>query len=132
MYQLSASLRLRPIRVGFLVDPADLASLVQIMRMSSCICGGIYNPIIPVCKAVPEIWTRALPELPPNSIRLAKRYIELFEPDVYVQAGPDLLGLDVQSMSKVPNRYCSDPYRIDFIGCATSAKSVLSTQKNFS
>jgi hypothetical protein len=96
MYQLSATLRLRPIRVGFLVDPTDMASLVQIMRISSCIWGGIYNPIIPVCKVLPEIWTRALPDLAPNSVQLAKGYIEFFEPDVYVQASPDLsVGLGI-------------------------------------
>jgi hypothetical protein len=90
MTQLSAVLRLRPIRIGFLVDPADLGSLRQIMRVCSCLWGGLYNPIIPVSKTLPEIWTRPLPALAPTSIQLAKGYIEFFEPDVYVQATPGL------------------------------------------
>ena len=86
MTQLSATLRLRPVRIGFLVDPSDMASLRQVMRISTCLWGGIYNPIIPVCKTVPDIWTHILPEIAPSAVQLAKGYIEFFEPDVYVQA----------------------------------------------
>jgi hypothetical protein len=89
MPHLSATLRLRPVRIGFLVDPTDLYSLKQVMRVCNCLWGGLYNPIIPVCSAVPEIW-KFIPALAPTAVQLASGYINFFEPDVYVQAVPEL------------------------------------------
>jgi hypothetical protein len=48
MSDLSAEIQLRPTRIGFLVHPADLASVRRIMRACTCLWGGVYNPIIPV------------------------------------------------------------------------------------
>jgi hypothetical protein len=89
MPNLSATLRLRPVRMGFLVDPTDLASLRQVMELCTCLWGGIYNPIIPVCSAVPDIW-KFIPALAPSAVQLAGGYINFFEPDVYVQAVPEI------------------------------------------
>ena len=96
MTKLSANLRLRPIRIGFLVDPSDLSSLREVMRLSCCLWGGIYNPIIPVCASLPDAWTRPIPEIAPSSVRLTKGYIDFFEPDIYVEAKPGISqGLDI-------------------------------------
>jgi hypothetical protein len=56
MTTLSASVRLRPTRIGFLVRPDDFAALRQVMQVCTCLWGGVYNPIIPVCAALPEAW----------------------------------------------------------------------------
>ena len=44
--RFKGSVTLRPVRVGLLVDPLDLASIRRFMRLSTCVWGGRYNPII--------------------------------------------------------------------------------------
>lgn len=89
MTTLSASLRLRPTRIGFLVDPLDRNSLQKIFRVCTCLWGGAYNPIIPVCDTLPDDWrNRPLPG--PTPIELTKGYLGFFEPDVFVEAVPGL------------------------------------------
>ena len=48
MTDLSAVVRLRPARIALLVRPNDTRSVRRFMRISACMWGGIYNPIIPV------------------------------------------------------------------------------------
>lgn len=85
MTSLSAHVRLRPTRIGFLVDPTDLTAVRQIMNVCSCLWGGVYNPIIPVCKEIPLEWDNA-PLRNPSIESLAKGYIKFFEPDVFIEA----------------------------------------------
>ena len=85
MTTLSASLRLRPTRIGFLVSPTDMEAIRRFMQLSTCLWGGFYNPIIPVSSTIPDVWKA--PHLPdPNGLRLAKGYLDFFEPDVFVEA----------------------------------------------
>src|ERR1700722_19538667 len=82
---LSGSLRLRPTRIGFLVDPTDLESVRRVFQVCTCLWGGSFNPIVPVCSVVPEAW--ANPLFPtPNPSEFAKGYLDFFEPDVFVEA----------------------------------------------
>jgi hypothetical protein len=96
MTTLSASLRLRPTRIGFLVDPNDTDSLRRIFQVCTCSWGGVFNPIIPVCSIIPDVWTD--PPFPAISpVELAKGYLDFFEPDVFVEARPGIaeqIGLD--------------------------------------
>jgi hypothetical protein len=78
---ISASLRLRPTRIGFLVRPDDMAAVRQVMQLCTCLWGGIYNPIIPVCASLPEAWR----ERNITGSKLALGYIRFFEPDVFVE-----------------------------------------------
>lgn len=89
MTVLSATLRLRPTRIGFLVNPTDMPSVRQIMQVCTCMWGGVYNPIIPVCASTPEPW-KSPPFLDPTCTALANGYIDFFEPDIYVEAEPGL------------------------------------------
>lgn len=85
MSEISADVLLRPTRVGFLVQPTDLAAVLRIMRICSCLWGGVYNPIIPVFKRAPKEWE---PEIYRQfkGVEVAKGYVKFFEPDVYVEA----------------------------------------------
>ena len=83
---LHASLTLRPTRIAFLVRPRDLTSLRRIMRLCTCLWGGAYNPIIPVCRSLPREWKSAGITGP----QLTAGYLQFFEPDVYAEAKPGL------------------------------------------
>ena len=60
------------------------------MRICTCLWGGAYNPIIPVFRRRPKEWhperSNAL-----TSAETTSRYVEYFEPDVFVEARPNLL-----------------------------------------
>jgi len=90
MTEISATIRLRPTRIGFLVRPTDLPSVRKIMRYCSCVWGGAYNPIIPVYRTPPTEWKGEVYERA-NGFAVTQGYIEFFEPDVYVEAEHGLL-----------------------------------------
>jgi hypothetical protein len=81
---VSASVRLRPTRIGFLVRPDDMPAVRQVMQVCTCLWGGIYNPIIPVCGVLPEAWRDPLQQEVTGS-QLGRGYIRFFEPDVFVE-----------------------------------------------
>src|SRR5580692_8932217 len=56
MVEINANIRLRPIRIGFLVRPNDLASVQEVMRYCAAVWGGVYNPFIPVFSKPPKSW----------------------------------------------------------------------------
>jgi hypothetical protein len=90
MNDIYASIRLRPIRIGFLVKPTDMASVRKIMRACTCLWGGIYNPIIPVFHTSPKEWRQKKYDRI-KGLAVTKRYIEFFEPDVFVESESGLL-----------------------------------------
>ena len=90
MNDISANIRLRPTRIGFLVKPTDMASVRKIMRACTCLWGGIYNPIIPVFQTSPKEW-RPHKYDQIKGLAVTKRYIEFFEPDVFVESQSGLL-----------------------------------------
>ena len=85
MVELSASVRLRPTRIGFLVRPDDMRSVKRIMRVSACLWGGEFNPIIPVFRRAPREWQPKRFERV-RGLDIGKGYIRFFEPDVFVEA----------------------------------------------
>lgn len=90
MHDISARVRLRPIRIALLVSPADLTAIRKFMRICTCLWGGAYNPIIPVFRRRPKEWR---PEQPDDftSAEIVRGYVEFFEPDVYVESAPNFL-----------------------------------------
>ena len=86
MITLSATLVLRPTRIGFLVEPHDAASLRRIFQTCASLWGGAFNPIIPVCSALPDAWKDRHPVLDPSPKDLANGYVDFFEPDMFVEA----------------------------------------------
>ena len=85
MAELSASVRLRPTRIGFLVRPNDMRSVKRIMRVSACLWGGEFNPIIPVFRRAPREWQPEQFERI-RGLDIGKGYVRFFEPDVFVEA----------------------------------------------
>ena len=90
MSDLYATIRLRPTRIALLVRPSDLPSIRKFMRICACLWGGAYNPIIPVFRSRPREWRPDIPDLSTGA-QIARRYVEFFEPDVFVEAEPKLL-----------------------------------------
>ena len=90
MTDLSATIRLRPTRIALLVRPSDSASIRAFMQVCTCLWGGIYNPIIPVFRERPAEWSEDIPDFLTGA-EIARGYVEFFEPDVFVEAKPNLL-----------------------------------------
>lgn len=90
MEEIFADIRLRPIRIGFLVKPYDKKSIRQIMRINTSLWGGLHNPIIPIFRSAPKEWKGDKHEYL-TGYEIAKGYIRFFEPDVYVEAEEGLL-----------------------------------------
>jgi hypothetical protein len=82
--RFSASIRTRPIRIGFIVNPRDFASVRRCLRLNTCLWGGLYNPIIPTFDRAPSRW-RML-HFRPNGLDIGHGYMRFFEPEVVVEA----------------------------------------------
>lgn len=83
MGRISATIRLRPIRMGLVAPEGDMNTLRELLSMCAGLWGGMYNPIIPVHAGQR---TGRMRKSPPkdNKIR-ARRYIRHFEPDILVE-----------------------------------------------
>lgn len=79
----SINIKLRPVRLAFLVDLYDKISLLEAIKINTFLWGGVYNPIIPVFKHVPNIWEdRHLKHS--NSQDILNGYLDAFDPDFIV------------------------------------------------
>ena len=76
---------LRPLRMGFVVDPRDRLALAKVFELSTCLWGGVFNPIIPAVQRVPRAWRNPVGRTP-SAEEIRRGYIEAFEPDVLVVA----------------------------------------------
>ncbi len=83
----TVTIRARPLRIGFLVDPFDRQGVLRVIELSSFLWGGIYNPIIPVYKRIPAKWESggARRLLTPSDI--IDGYLDGFDPDFVVPVG---------------------------------------------
>jgi hypothetical protein len=85
----TVSVKLRPIRIAFLVDPKDKKAVLEAIEINSFLWGGIFNPIIPVMKRIPATWKKADEFITfKNTARtIASGYIDAYDPDYFVQLG---------------------------------------------
>jgi len=90
----SANIRLRPIKLGFLIDPREKSEVVRAVQLNSFLWGGAYNPIIPVYKAKPRNWERH-PDKKLIARKITEGYIEAFDPDFLISLGK-IQGKDAQ------------------------------------
>lgn len=83
----SLTIRVRPLRVAFLVDPSDRAGLLSAIEASTFLWGGSFNPIIPAYKRTPKKWEPHRVRRLPQPQEIITGYLDAFDPDVVVPAG---------------------------------------------
>lgn len=81
------TIRVRPLRVGFLVDPADRAGLYRAIELSTFLWGGSYNPIIPAYRRTPSKWESHRVRRLPLPSDIVEGYLNGFDPDLVVPVG---------------------------------------------
>ena len=85
MSQISARVRLRPIRFAFLAKPNNLQKLLEIFKINTCLWGGKFNPIIPFFRQVPDWWDRRGYSFY-TSKQIINGYLDFYEPDFLVES----------------------------------------------
>ncbi len=83
----SITIRVRPIRIAFLVDPTDRKGLYRAIELSTFIWGGSYSPIIPVYRRTPAKWELHKVRRQPQPADIISGYLEGFDPDLVVPLG---------------------------------------------
>jgi hypothetical protein len=86
----NVNLTLRPIRLGFLINPKDARAIRLAIQISSLLWGGALNPLIPVFKRnKPATWKRSLsPKDTTQDITIG--YLDAFDPDVLIRFSEDI------------------------------------------
>lgn len=85
----SINLKIRPIKLAFLVDPNNAKQVREAIQLSSSVWGGPYCPIIPLHKKMPKTWKDG-PLKAPKAQKVISGYIEAFDPDVLIQFSKDV------------------------------------------
>lgn len=80
-------IKLRPIKLAFLVDPKDGAAILEAIQISTCLWGGAFNPIIPIFNRIPRTWTRDDSFYRFNSKKIFEGYLDAYDPDYLVPLG---------------------------------------------
>ena len=105
----SLNVKLRPLRLAFLVDPADPDATREAIETTSFLWGGTFNPILPFFRRLPKSWKLSVPRNVTASAVL-DGYLDAFDPDLVVTVG---------SLESV-----GGPFRgRDLIKCSTILKS---------
>jgi hypothetical protein len=79
--------KLRPIKLAFLVEPTDRKAILEAMQISSFLWGGIYNPIIPIFSRAPKVWKKGDPISRYKGKEILAGYLEAYNPDYVVPVG---------------------------------------------
>jgi len=83
----SVTIRVRPLRIAFLVDPSDRVGLLRAIEASTLLWGGTFNPIIPVYKRTPKKWESHRVRRLPRPEDIVGGYLDGFDPDLVVPVG---------------------------------------------
>lgn len=83
----SLTVRVRPLRIAFLVDPGDRIGLLSAIEANSFLWGGACNPIIPAYKRTPKIWSPHQVRRLPHPDDIITGYLDAFDPDLVVPVG---------------------------------------------
>jgi len=83
----TVTIRVRPLRVGFLVDPVDRLGLYRAIELSTFLWGGSYNPIIPAYRRTPARWESHRIRRLPLPADIIDGYLNGFDPDLVVPVG---------------------------------------------
>lgn len=80
----TAHLKVRPIKLAFLVEPSNANHVRQAIRLASGLWGGTFFPIIPLNSRAAQSW-RQDPLPMPTAKEVVTGYIQKFDPDILVQ-----------------------------------------------
>jgi len=83
----TVTFKVRPLRVGFIVDPSDRKGLLSVLEMNTFLWGGSYNPIIPSFGRTPEKWDSLDKRNSPKPSDIVNGYLTGFDPDIIVPVG---------------------------------------------
>ena len=95
------NVRLRSIKLAFLVNPKDKKSLLKAIEINTFLWGGMFNPIIPTYKRIPSKW-RDGHFKNPNVQSVISGYLDNFDPDYVIPMGEcSSYSLDVGNREKI-------------------------------
>ena len=80
MPQGTINLRLRPVKLAFLLDPSETKVILEIIKACTFYWGGVYNPIIPAVKRLPKLW-EAKPFRSAKAKHILNGYLDAYDPD---------------------------------------------------
>lgn len=83
----SLKVKLRPLRLAFVVEPNDRASLLAAIQTTTFLWGGSYNPIIPFYRRLPNGWVGRRSGIKSTGKVVLDGYLEAFDPDLVVLVG---------------------------------------------
>jgi len=83
----NATVRVRPLRFAFVVEPKDKAGLQRVFETNSALWGGVFNFIIPLFKQVPQRYREKYFKTIPAKAML-KGLVEEFQPDYLIELKP--------------------------------------------
>ena len=82
----TVKVKLRPIKLAFLVNPNDKESLLKAIEINTFLWGGVYNPIIPTYRRIPPNY-EGLPSKNLSAKSVVSGYLDNFDPDYVVPMG---------------------------------------------
>lgn len=85
----SIDIKCRPLKLAFLVDPANEKQVQEAICISSTLWGGLYFPIIQLFNRTPKCWKQRYHSLP-KAKDVILGYIDAFDPDVLVQLSKNI------------------------------------------
>ena len=102
MIRGTVNVKLRPIKLAFLVNPEDKESLLKAIEINTFLWGGMYNPIIPTYKELPATWQDVPIVGSPSAQELVSGYLDNFDPDYVVPMGECVdYDIDVGDFNKI-------------------------------
>ena len=78
------SIKLRPIKLAFLVDLRNTNTILEAIKINTFLWGGLFNPIIPASKRTSKIWRKRTFGIK-NAKDIIAGYIDAYDPDFIVQ-----------------------------------------------
>jgi len=85
----SIDIKIRPLKLAFLVDPKNAQQVREAICLCSSIWGGFYFPIIPLYKRTPANWQEK-PLKSPKYKDVILGYLEAYDPDILVQVSKEV------------------------------------------
>lgn len=85
----SAEIKVRPVKLAYLVDPNNATQVRDAIKLSSTLWGGTFFPIIPLYRRMPASWRDKPLKAPPAKSAILG-LIDAFDPDILVQFSKSL------------------------------------------